>query len=270
MTDYNVSEAVGQEIIFESKRNIRDLGGYKTLDGRRVNYNLLYRGTDLFNLSSQDKKKIDSLNLKQILDLRSASEAIKSPDYIPNNCNYKRCCASVVDGIEIDFSPEAFRQNIFKGLRRLIQLLRAATNYTGYNSIIFDNQAFYVMFQLLIKEQAPLYFHCSAGKDRTGMAAILLLIALGVDIEDALNDFDLTNVYYADNIKKVSDKHPLLYKVSKRLRIIIHSSEGVSRKTAENALQAILSRYGTFENYFLKEFDLDEQRLNNLRDMYTT
>ncbi|MGT2929239.1 tyrosine-protein phosphatase [Streptococcus dentasini] len=259
-----------QEIICHTINNLRDLGGYKTIDGKTVKHRLLFRGPALTDLSQDAKSAINSLELKQILDLRSEQEALKAPDYIPQNCAYMRFCASVIDGREVDLSPEAFNQNLFKNFSSLIRLIKNTINQTSYNNMSFSNPAFHELFQLLENQKVPLYFHCSAGKDRTGLAALLILLALGVSKEVALDDFEFTNHFYAEKIKSAQQKHRLLCRFSKKARLLIQASEGVSRQTAEHALQAILDKYDTFENYFYQEFGLDEARLKQLRQNYTT
>lgn len=267
-TDRTIKNS-GQEIVCASIKNLRDLGGYRTVDGKTVKHHLLFRGPVLANLSQEAQARIDSLQLKQILDLRSEQEAMQMPDYIPKKCSYVRHCASVINGVEIDLSPEALKNNIFKSPWNFIRLLKNSFNQTSYNDMVFSNPAFYELFQLLENQQVPLYFHCTAGKDRTGLAALLILLALGVTKEQALDDFELTNHYYAKKIKAAQEKHQLLCRFSKKARLLIQSSEGVTRLAAEHALQAILDKYASFENYFYQEFGLDETRLEQLRQNYT-
>lgn len=105
----------------------------------------------------------------------------------------------------------------------------------------FDKEAFRILFYLLENGTLPLLFHCSEGKDRTGIASILVLMALGVSRKDALDDYELTNLCF--------DK----------------ASQKVKRENAEYILNSITDRYGDMEHYFAGEFDLKGQRLLNLQ-----
>lgn len=95
------------------------------------------------------------------------------------------------------------------------------------------------LFAHLAAGEVPIVFHCTAGKDRTGVAAMLILPSLGVSEEDALYDYLLTNVYLAQRIWEL---------VAKGLGV---------------------ERYGTYEAYFAAEYGLDAQGLAALRDRYT-
>ena len=64
-----------------------------------------------------------------------------------------------------------------------------------YKQMPFGNPAYHELFRLLEEHRVPLLFHCTCGKDRTGIAAMLVLLALGVSREDAIADYMLTNVY---------------------------------------------------------------------------
>ncbi len=157
-------------------RNVRDLGGYKTADGRTVRYAMLYRGGLLLfpNGSSVYKKNIvddfglDALNRLHIqteLDLRNETDCGGQTASPLDGCEYVRC------------------------------------TFTGYTSVFpdaiwFDErtpESFKSIFSLLAKpESYPVYFHCLIGQDRTGTLAYLLLGLLGVPYEDILRDYELT------------------------------------------------------------------------------
>ena len=98
----------GAEIPFEGAENFRELGGYRTADGRQVKYGLLYRGGNLDKLTSDaDRAKLASLGLKEILDLRSAGESAMHPDPAVPGAHYQRVCGMRnADGTEMDFSGQ--------------------------------------------------------------------------------------------------------------------------------------------------------------------
>ena len=97
----------GAEIVFEGTCNFRELGGYRAADGRHVRRGLLYRGCSLDTLQSPaDRTKLESLHLREILDLRSAGEAARQPDAAVSGAHYQRICGMrYADGSEMDFSP---------------------------------------------------------------------------------------------------------------------------------------------------------------------
>ena len=176
----------GAEIKFEGANNFRELGGYRAADGRQVKYGLLYRGGNLDLLKSEaDHARLASLGLREILDLRSAGESAAHPDPAVPGAHYQRVCGMRnADGTEMDFSGQ--------GIERLRQEKEAFERSVGrpvhdfewfsalYREMPFRNPAYHALFALLEGRRVPVLFHCSCGKDRTGIGAMLILLALGV------------------------------------------------------------------------------------------
>ena len=151
------------QVYFEPKgRNARDLGGWKGLGGKTLAFRKLYRGGAIHGsrVSSAGKAEFRAQGIKAELDLREESDVpSKSPM-----------------GDDIAFFAPGFE--------------------SGYNHMIRDNQpkvkeTFCFVVQCL-RENKPVYFHCSAGRDRTGTLAVLLEGALGVSESDMAKDYELT------------------------------------------------------------------------------
>ena len=127
---------------------------------------------------------LDSLGLRLILDLRSEAEAAETPDYVPDGARLVRICGLCLEnGKEVDFSPED-RENLLKGMpdegRRMADAM--------YERMLFGNKAYKELFRALEAGETPVLFHCSAGKDRTGVAAMLILLALGASDKTIAED----------------------------------------------------------------------------------
>lgn len=264
----NRHTAPGAEIPLEGAVNFRELGGYPAADGRRVKYGLLYRGGNLDALQSPaDQRTLQSWGLRMILDLRSEGEAVKHPDPNVPGASYQRICAMRMrDGTEMDFSST--------GIERLAAEKAAFEREAGhpvhdfewfsalYRQMPFQNPAYQALFTMLEQHQTPILFHCTCGKDRTGIAAVLILLALGVDRQTALADYMLTNQYRHAIIEAS------LRGRSPEERELLRSVEGVSAPMGDGAIDEILCRYGSFETYFAAEYGLDGPRLAALRDFY--
>ena len=131
-----------------------------------------------------------------------------------------------------------------------------------YKQMPFGNPAYHELFRLLEEHRVPLLFHCTCGKDRTGIAAMLVLLALGVSREDAIADYMLTNVYRKAIIDKFmqdkpADQYDLLLPV-----------EGVSESMGAGSIDVLLEKYPSYEAYFEAEYGLTTARLAALRDFY--
>ncbi len=265
----------GEEIKFKNGRNFRQLGGYVTKDGRIVKYDRIYRGGNI-NVLFKDEEDISvlrDLHLKTILDFRSDTEAVKAPDpAIDGVQHYTISAMRHPDGTPMDFSPEGMQkmlenaQSLSKEYGRKVSMGEMFDIY--YRRMPFDNPGFKKLFELLEKEEVPILFHCSAGKDRTGIAAILILLTLGVDKETALEDYLLTNDYRKEIIDRELERNADKIKKDPGFSEVIRSMNGVLRRMGEDAVDEIYREYGTFEAYLKDQFQIDEKRLERLRDMY--
>lgn len=255
--------------------NVRDLGGYKTKDNRIVKEGLIIRGVSTGKLISEhDKKKFESLNINTIFDLRSQGEIEISPDYIPTYAEYYNY-PGIIDenGQGIDFSPKAMANNkhLFSDAKTGLKLpyMSLETFMGFYKGMFFNKRTYGKMFELLLENKKPFYFHCTAGKDRTGVAAILILLALGVRRKDAEKDYLFTNVCLKDRIDKELMKHKEEIDISPQIEDIIRGIYGVDYKLIGGVLDQIESEYGGYTNYLFEVFGLDKDKLTKLRQMYT-
>ncbi len=172
--------------------NFRDLGGYRGADGRMVKWGLLYRSNALDKLSVEDQAYLGRLGLRRIVDFRAADETADAPDRLAVPL------AAAVVHLPIEFkglNVRQFRQRILHG----------DTAGLHFDSLLVDaNQAMVRQFSpvfrdwlhgLLADGGAPQVFHCTAGKDRTGFAAAVLLLSLGVPRDTVMQDYLASNAY---------------------------------------------------------------------------
>ena len=124
------------------------------------------------------------------------------------------------------------------------------------------------MFNKLLEGDAPLLFHCSNGKDRTGVAAMLILLALGVSEEIAKADYLQSNVSRKQRIDRLMNQYDFVSSWMAEARSLLTMIEGVLPESADMMMTEIKERYGTYENFMEKEYGLDEVKLRKFRDMY--
>ena len=247
--------------------NFRGLGGYVMKDGRKIKNGIIFRSGELGRATPEELEYIKGLGLKKIFDFRNAPETHKCPDPVIPGAEHVNICAAF-DGLakDFDYSPLG-----------LLDLLSdedqtgnaAATMYsTLTTSIAFTNKAYEELFRVLMAGEVPLLFHCSGGKDRTGVAAVLILLALGADEATIKEDYLLSNVYLEELIEDRLDDHILLSKLSENYRTHVQASEGVIPESVHMLLEEIKERYTTYENFFLNEHGIDSEGLEKLRNMY--
>ena len=114
----------------------------------------------------------------------------------------------------------------------------------------------------------PVLFHCSCGKDRTGIGAMLILLALGASDETICADYARTNLCRAAEIEKAMADHAAEIAADPAQRMRWQTSAGVDPETAPFVLRTIRQDYGSAESYLEAEYGLTPARLMRLRRMY--
>ncbi|WP_020532718.1 tyrosine-protein phosphatase [Flexithrix dorotheae] len=243
----------------EGTDNFRDLGGYSTEDGKTVKWGKIFRANRMDLLTDNDFREIENLGLKTVFDFRRTDEVEKAPHRLPGYMDITIHNYPIISGA---YGFQAIRKMIDSGGEEMVDgvaLMKAANKY-------YANKAYpqyKALFQLLLNSEVPLVFNCSAGKDRTGFGAALILIALGVSKETVIADYLLTNYYR----KKHNEK--LLNEVSKSIDPeLVRPILEVREEYLEVAFGELIKTFGSFEKYFEKALNVGRQDLERLRNYY--
>ena len=254
-------------------QNARDLGGYKTTDGRTVKSGLLIRSGRLSNASKEDIHILKDLyHLNAVVDFRIIRERIDSPDVKIDGVTYYTLPlvddkSPMVGGVH---KRSANNQN---PLSYFIEVIKQGHGKSDMYVKLFKSERFQKgmtsFFQILLNNDGEhsILWHCAAGKDRAGSAAALTLLALGVDKETVLTDFDLSNIAYNEWIQK------RLTQVSRITRdpeilTVVRSLSGVNVDYMRNAIDATILDYGSIENYLEVCMNVTKEDIVKLKDMY--
>ena len=249
--------------LFKDKINFRDLGGYEARDGRKIKPGLLYRSGGLYLMSEEELESFKSLGIKFIMDLRTKQETDKEPDPVFEGIEMvQHSGLTFKGGEEIDFSPVGMSKIGQEG----IDQLNALSKY--YKMIPFDNEAMRILMDKVVSHDVPLLFHCATGKDRTGTAAIIILSALDIPEETVFEDFMLSNDFHRKTIDKLLKESEERIKEHPVLGELIQMRAGVTENIGRSVLHEIYNRYGSIDEYFLREYGLTQDDLQNLRDFY--
>lgn len=255
----------GTQLPFEGGNNFRELGGYTANEGKTVKWGQIFRGIPTGSLRSDaDRKLLDSLGLRLILDLRSETEAAKQPDYVPDGARLVRICGLChPDGSEIAFSP-ADMALLLKGKKDEDHNVADAM----YRQMLFNNKAFKELFLALEAGETPILFHCSAGKDRTGVAAMLILLALGASDEVIAKDFLQTNLCRRPELEAIWAEHADEIAADPARKEHYLGIAGVYSESVSLVLNTIRTKFGSADAYLEAEYGLTPARLMRLRRMY--
>ncbi|HQQ71349.1 MAG TPA: tyrosine-protein phosphatase [Alicycliphilus sp.] len=230
--------------------NFRDLGGYAALDGRQVRWRRIFRSDHLAALTPQDMQVLHTLGIGRALDFRGHAESAALAYELPA----VRYHALPIEPTVVQRAKEmalAGRQMTAPVAVRLME--------DTYRAFVSDNtRQFASLFEQLLAEDTPLVFHCTAGKDRTGFAAALVLLALGVPRELVMQDYLLTNGLYRRPAGIVSSAPEEV------LNVIWRVQEGF----LQAALQAVDSDHGGVQQYLRRRLGVDEAATKRLAELY--
>lgn len=178
-------------VALEGALNWRDLGGYPTADGRVTRWGCVYRSDGLDQLTDADLDVIESLGIKLVVDFRVDREVGENPSRLPDHPELRRQRLPI-GGDEVE--GRTLMETIMAGELKEYTVEQMAA---VYERLLED---FAPSFGQVIGDAAdpanhPMVFHCTAGKDRTGLMAMLLLGALGVADDDIVADYELTTRY---------------------------------------------------------------------------
>ena len=164
-------ERPGAPLPFEACENFRELGGYTGCGGRHVKYGAFYRSPALANIKTPaDRARFEELGVRTVFDFRSEKERTLAPDPdFPGVVNIPASAMLAEDGSEVDFDLEKLLRSE-DGIRMLTEGV-----HESYARMPFGNPAYRALFGAIRAGQTPILFHCTAGKDRTGVAAALIL-----------------------------------------------------------------------------------------------
>lgn len=241
------------EILFTDKHlpmeggyNFRDLGGIRTKEGRYTKWGKLFRADELSNLTESDLKYLTSVPLTSVIDFRAQSETKRSPDKLPPTVHFTYPIA-ITPG---NLSTEGIQANLLK--------TNIDSHMKHMNRLLVSDpacvRAFRIFFAIVQNNlSAPLVFHCSAGKDRAGMATALVLFALGVDEETVMQDYLMSKTYLSDKYSAFIAKYPRA-----------ESIFTVKRMFLQAGINQIKRDHGSIMNFLTKELKVDIVRMRRL------
>jgi len=252
---------------FAGIANFRDLGGYSTAAGQQVKWGVLYRAATLAEPSEADLRGLEQLKLATLIDFRSAAEKEAEPNHLPDPTGFE-----VVEIPTLDDGNKAMVGEImerietgnFDGFDPNALMLEANRQFAS----TFTPQFRQFMQTVLAADGAPIVWHCSAGKDRTGFAAAILLRILGVPQDVVMQDY------------MASREHALDARRSQLWLLRVFKGEDAADKLAAlmgveeawltAAFEQIDSSWGSFDNYVREGLGLSAADIAQLRNALLT
>lgn len=258
--------------------NFRDLGGYVAKDGRSVKSGIIYRSAQLDRLSDDSIQCMLKMNVQTVIDLRFADETKRYPtireavpnaqisawqdDVIPNQTpksdDIQRTWQASLESNDPSQVREAMRVNYPKKLYSHRNIYRK-------------------MILRLANGHLPLIFHCAAGKDRTGVAAALVLSLLGVDNEQIIENYLITQQETQHLLEKwmsggagQNDPDDFQQKLASYPPELVQPIFDADPVYINTLLDYVQEQYGSFKQYAIQILELNEMDIERLKDKLLT
>ncbi len=229
-----------QNIKLKGSKNIRDLGGIKTADGREVKPNMLLRGGVLWKLTPNDIEILTkNYGLKTIIDLRTDIETEEKPDIVPDGVKHEHIL--IFDDAAAGITHE-------KGTSKLALLDNLPNMEEMYKMMAtndFTVNQFSKVIKTILECDGAVLFHCTEGKDRTGLTALFVLSILGVPFETILEDYLFTNTVADKRGKKY--QRLVRFIRPKEIADIVYHAFRAEKEFLQSAIDGINEKYGSME-----------------------
>ena len=259
--------------------NARDLGGYTMLDGRIVQSGRLLRAAHLADATDEDIRNLERLPVTAVIDFRKEQEKVGKVDREVPGARYTslpvdpsgNAMATATEEEKKKFSGQkkfdVKKVIVFAAFNKKAQ----AVAREMYPTLLFDpdcQQQFARFFRLVLEtENGAVLFHCTQGKDRTGIASALLLAALGADRETIVADFDATNRVYEKDVRKYSRR--VKFWGGKEEEVgVVKAFLGCNTENFIKALDRIDQEFGSLQAYLKGPIGLTDADIQTLRERY--
>lgn len=251
----------------EGTINFRDLGGYQTNNGQLTAWRRIYRAASLGNLTVSDRTLLADLDIVNDIDLRSPSEQASYPDQVWETQHLIANPLYPTTGFERVVNNHRARR-IFRRHREIPKIDNPIGNI--YQNILLtkhSQQGFAKTFQVLLSmtpEQATV-FHCAAGKDRTGMTAAIILMALNVPDQTIIQDYLLTNNLYNYNSDHQQPNNDYVQQAVDQM-----NTQAGEALYIQGVLTTINDGFGGIANYWREALDLSTNDLKDFQQLFLT
>lgn len=171
--------------LFGENKNMRDLGGYCTIDNKETKFNRFIRSDLPLNMSDEEKNYLIKNNITTIIDLRNSDELLRKP-----NC---------LNAKSFNFYNIELNGGDFPNLEEDIP--------KGYLDIVDDIKKIKEIFNIILSSKGNVLFNCTAGKDRTGIISMLLLLIAKVPEVDIIADYEVSYTYIKELVIIMHELH---------------------------------------------------------------
>ena len=252
-------------------RNARDLGGIPAMDGKVIRPGKLIRSGRLFRLPEQTKRALSEMGVTTVVDFRIPCEIEEHPESLPEGVKYRNL--PFFTAPDDRFVPEATMRATAK--REGKRIGRQFANIDAYIIACYakivwgaEGQARLREFlKIAAKQRGCLLFHCNSGKDRTGIAAMLLESLLGVSEEDILTDYMASRRFLRGLYTRYRVGIAVVPARMRTKRMVLGLLR-IKKKYLQIVMDSIKEEYGTIEDYCRIVLEMTDEEISAMRKKY--
>jgi len=259
MADMSVQdpeESARRLVAADGRFNFRDMGGYPTDDGRVVRWGRAYRSGMMVHLTAAGHASLAGLGIRAICDFRTTTERNDAPTSWQAMGASDYWCRDYTD------SGGDIRRLLLRGADHTAEEARAAM-IGNYRTLAFEQaDAYRELFRRIAENHLPVIFNCSAGKDRTGVAAALLLTLLGVPRATVTHDYLLTNEVMARDAALLIGRGLLkTWRGDAAVAPLVRAETDYLSAMFE----AVETECGSVDNFLVRELGIDRERRDAIK-----
>tara|TARA_R110001592_G_scaffold295594_2_gene565756 strand:- start:115455 stop:116453 length:999 start_codon:yes stop_codon:yes gene_type:complete len=253
--------ATERRLGMEGAPNFRDFGGYRTAAGQQVKWGYLFRSGQLSSLSAQDVELLASLELDMVFDFRRTEEQESDMSRLPSQPRPRVVSVPIIPGSNSRFFEQAGQQSD-KPEAMFDFMLEINRDFAGPQAETYSR----MFSEILAVPNARFLVHCAAGKDRTGFAAAIMLLALGVPRDVVMRDYLLTARFFRpeQELGRLRVKYALEHMVAEAIMPMLEVHEDY----LAGALAYIDQNFGSVEEYLAQALGVGAPELAELRARY--
>ena len=245
--------------------NFRTVGSIKNTEGRTLKSGIFYRSAHLHKLKRKSFDQIEQLGIKEIIDLRNSKEIFQKPDHLPNGITYKKYSAFEDEGDQLSQA----RKLVLKGKVNASDADKRMIDF--YREYVTENpETIKTIITEALESKGAILYHCTAGKDRTGIVTALILTILKFDKETIYNEYLLSNNFRKGLVEKrlklANNLHFLYPKMDLQ---VLEKLSWVEKRYLDAAFGEIDKKYGSMDAYIQQVLGISDTKRREYIQKFT-
>ncbi|WP_415328592.1 tyrosine-protein phosphatase [Chryseobacterium sp. MMS23-Vi53] len=254
-----------KDIQIKKVYNFRTIGDIKNIDGRTLKSGKFYRSGHLHKLNNKSFNDLENLGIKEIIDLRNSKEIAQKPDNLPNGILYKNYSAFEDEGDQLDQAKKLVLKGKVNGSDADKRMLDFYKDYVTENPEVIKK----IITEILESDQ-PVLYHCTAGKDRTGITTALILSILKFDKQNIYNEYLLSNNYRKKLVNKRLNLANNLHFLYPKMDInVLEKLSWVETDYLDASFNEINKKYGSIDVYIQQVLGISENKREEYVQKFT-